>query len=334
MPEEKPYQPTPSRLRKARRDGDVAKSSELNGVAAFLCGTLCAFGLAPLAFPLLNDWLRVAASGGFAPGAAFALGGLALAPALAAGLGGALTGIAQTGGLVPKGIKFQPNKLLPHEGFKRMFSRESAIGALRALLAFAICIVMLWPVVPEVLTLGAQLDGPAALAGLARATALRMIVSAIAVGAAFAVVDVLLQRANWMKRLKMSYDELKRDNRESNGDPYLRHRRKQRHQQLARAALNRTREASFVIANPTHIAMALRYAPPEVAVPRVLVRAAEENALRVRAIAEEHGIPVVENVAVARALWAATEPGDAIPAELFVAVAEIVAALMREGVLT
>jgi flagellar biosynthetic protein FlhB len=88
-----------------------------------------------------------------------------------------------------------------------------------------------------------------------------------------------------------------------------------------------------VVVNPTHVAVALEYSPPDVLVPIVLVRASDEGALRVREEAKTHGIPIVENIPLARALFAAANVGDAIPHEHYVAVAEIVAALTREGVL-
>jgi flagellar biosynthetic protein FlhB len=85
--------------------------------------------------------------------------------------------------------------------------------------------------------------------------------------------------------------------------------------------------------NPTHVAVALRYAPPAVPVPEILVRAQDDAALRVRAIAREHRIPVVEDVALARLLFARGAGGRPIPADAYVAVAQIVAALAREGLL-
>ena len=100
-----------------------------------------------------------------------------------------------------------------------------------------------------------------------------------------------------------------------------------------RGAIGRTREASFVVVNPTHVAVAIRYAPPAVPVPEILVRALDDAALRVKAIAREHRIPVVEDVALARLLFAHGESGRAIPPETYVAVAQVIAALAREGVL-
>lgn len=331
MSDDKPFPATATRLRKARREGDIPQSHELNVVAAFLGGGLCAVAAAPPALSLAAAWLLRAARGEDARGTAAALAVMALAPACAAAASGAAAALVQSGGIASRPLKFDPAKLALDQGFKRMFSRISAVAALRAVLAFAVCAVVLGPIMRDALTLGYAVDGPQALAALARASALRMLFSALAVGAAFALADLFLQRAQWLKRMRMSFDEVKHDYREQNGDPHQRLRRKELHKARAREALQHVRGASFVVANPTHLAIALRYDPPAVAVPRVLVRAADDAALRVRAIAEEHGIPIVENVSVARALYAATLPGNPVPPELYVAVAEIVAALMREG---
>jgi len=124
---------------------------------------------------------------------------------------------------------------------------------------------------------------------------------------------------------------MKREAKESDGDPLARSRRRSLHRQLSRGAMHRVKEAAFVVTNPTHIAVALAYHPPEVPVPRVLVRAADDAAARVREIAREYGVPLVENVALARALYAAARPGDFIAQEHYIAVAEIVAALVKTG---
>jgi type III secretion protein U len=156
---------------------------------------------------------------------------------------------------------------------------------------------------------------------------------AAGVGAFFAFADYAVVRRRWLQSLKMTFEEFKRDAKEQDGDPHTKSRRKQLHRTLVRGGIARTREASFVVVNPTHIAIALRYAPPAVPVPEILVRASDAAALDVRAIAERAGIPVVENVALARLLWRCGEAGRPIPAESFVAVATAIAALIRAGVL-
>ena len=102
---------------------------------------------------------------------------------------------------------------------------------------------------------------------------------------------------------------------------------------LVRGAIARTREASFVVVTPTHVAVALRYAPPQIPVPEVLVRAADGGALRVRALAREAGIPVIEDAPLARLLYATSAGSRAIAPETYVAVAQIVADIAHAGLL-
>ena len=306
---------------------------ELNAVGAFVGGCLGLGFTIAIGADAAAAGLRSAAQGVTSPTAALvvvAASGFTMLGAMAGGIGAS---VVQTGGFAPRPLKMQFDKMAPTEGFKRMFSRESAISAARALLAIFVCTLILRVSILSVSAIVPEMEAPGQLALIARDCLIRIVVTVLAIGCAFSAVDLLVVRAQWLRRLRMDFFELKRDAKEQMGDPHLRAKRKSRHASLSRAAIARTAEASFVVANPTHIAIALLYRPPSVAVPRVLVRAAEASALRVRDIAAEAGIPVIENVPLARALWSASEPGRPIPRDLFVAVAEIVANLMSEGAL-
>ena len=136
-------------------------------------------------------------------------------------------------------------------------------------------------------------------------------------------------RGAWLRKLRMSFEERKRESKEHDGDPFARGRRRALHRSLLRGAIAKVKDASFVVANPTHVAVALEYRPPDVPVPLVVVRAAGSAALRVRALAGVHRVPVIENVALARALYDDARVGQPIGRIHYVAVAEIVAALSR-----
>ena len=157
--------------------------------------------------------------------------------------------------------------------------------------------------------------------------------AACVVGALFAGADYGVHLVRWRKRLRLSFDELKRDQKENDGDPLARGRRRALHRQLSRGSLRKVKDAAFVVTNPTHIAIALEYRPPDVPVPRVLVRAADDAAARVRELAGAYGVPLIEHVALARHLYATARAGEFIPHETYVAVAEVVAALTKAGVL-
>jgi flagellar biosynthesis protein FlhB len=335
--EEKRHEATPARRRRALHEGNVARSSELTGIAAFGAAIVAAAFAAPLAVAAAASAVRQSAAHpatAGVPGGIVALTVAALIPASAAASAGALTALAQNGGLhvVPPHVDLK--RLDPVAGVKRMLGGEAVLAVLRGVLAFTAALAALAPVVRDVVAGAAALGSPGAAAALVASAALRACGAAFAVGAVFAVADYALARRRWLRGLRMSFEELKRDAKENDGDPHARARRKSAHRTIARAAVRRTREASFVVVNPTHVAVALRYAPPAVAVPEILVRAADEAALRVRAIAREHRIPVVENVELARLLYAHGATGRAIPPETYVAVAHVVAALAREGVLS
>jgi len=352
---DKRFDPTPTRKERAVREGNVARSAELSGVASFGAAALAATAAVPFACGAAMAALRGASAhplgmstSAFAMGAAppasalvtvalpsalVAVALAAFAPAAAAAVAGVAVGLAQAGGLRLTGLKLDLKRLDPFAGLKRMLGADAAIGAARAALAFAAALAALVPLGRDVLAAAASLASPAAAALLVGQAALRAVGCALAVGAAFALADYALARKRWAKGLKMSFDELKREAKENEGDPQAKARRKSTHRALVRGAIGRTREASFVVVNPTHVAVALRYDPPAVPVPEVLVRALDEAALAVKALAREHGIPVVEHVGLARLLYAQGEPGRAIPPEAYVAVAQVVASLARAGVL-
>ena len=154
-------------------------------------------------------------------------------------------------------------------------------------------------------------------------------VAAVSVGLLFSVAEYAAARRVWLRKLRMSFEERKREVKEEEGDAILRGRRRAMHRALLRSGLHRIKDAAFVVTNPWHVAVALEYRPPEVCVPRVLVRALDELALQVNRVARRHRIPVVENVALARALYRDGRTGEPIPHVHYVAVAEIVAALTR-----
>jgi len=334
---QKRFDATPARKQKARRDGNVARSNEVAGVAAFAGATLAAFAAIPvIGIGAAGALSAIAAHPrGFVPpaqlGAVFAL---SLVPAGTAAVCAAAAGVLQAGGLRFNVPKWQFSRLNPVAGLKRMFGGEAIVGALRAVIAFCGVTLALWPLARDVFARATTLADPSALGLLAVAGAQRVCWSAIGVGACFAVADYALVRRRWLGDLKMTFEEMRRDQKENDGDPGARARRKALHRTFVRGSIALTKEASFVVVNPTHIAIAIRYAPPAVAVPEILVRAVDEGAQSVKLLARRHAIPIVENVALARALYAQGEAGRAIPAPMFVAVARVIAELIRAGALT
>jgi flagellar biosynthesis protein FlhB len=330
---EKPYDATPAKREKAKREGNAARSSEIGVVAAFAAALAGVWGVAPFVASAAREAFVGAARRTSDLHAALVVVALACVPLVLAALVGSAASLAQSGGVHLRAVTFAPKHLAPQSGLKRMLGGEALVGAVRGTCAFVAALAVAGLALRDVLApamRGGSLDALAALVG---AAAERIAAGVLLVGLAFAAVDYALARKRWLHGLKMSHDELKRDVREHDGDPHAKSRRKTFHRALVRGSLQRVREAAFVVVNPTHVAVALAYDPPRIGVPLVLVRAADEGAAQVRALAREHGVPLVENVGLARALYAEGEVDRPIPQAHYFATAHVVAELARAGVL-
>lgn len=326
---EKPFEPTPQRIEKARREGDVARSSELGGNVAFALAGAATVAAAPLVSANARAAIATAASGRVPWAAAEATVGYALLPVSAAALAAVAAGIVQAGGLRVTAVALKFERLNPLEGVKRILSRETSAHAVRAAAAFAIAAAAMVPAIVTAASEMLRASGLPAIGAAAWTASERAVLAAVATGLAFAAAEYAAARAAWLRRLRMTFEERKREAREQDGDPMARGRRRALHRALLRGALSDVKDASFVVVNPTHVAVALEYRTPAVPVPRVTVRAAGEFARRVRALARAHSVPVVENAALARALYRDARVGEPIARAHYVAVAEIVAALQR-----
>jgi flagellar biosynthesis protein FlhB len=334
--DDKRFDATVSRRARAKREGNVAQSAELSGMAAFGAATLVTMLAVPLGASAVVAALRDIAAHPLGHRTSAALAGAAsaaLLPLAAAAAAGTAASLLQRGGLHFSGPKLEPKRLDPVAGIKRMTGGETVVAIVRATVGFAAALAAIVPSARDAIAGSVELGTPSGAAGLVAVATLRACCAALAVGVAFAFADYALARRRWLRGLKMSLHEIKRDAKENEGDPQARARRKGTHRAIVRGAIARTREASFVVANPDHVAVALRYAPPSIPVPEILVRALDDVALRVRALAREHGIPIVEDVALARLLYAQGESGRPIPADAYVAVAQVIAVLARDGLL-
>ncbi len=246
---------------------------------------------------------------------------------------GAALSVVQTGGSVSL-RKLAPDlsRANPITGLKNIFNAQRLVGIARALVA---ALLVGWLAVRSLLAHSADLahstGNPAAGGHLAGRLALEIAWLAALVGLALAALDLLMTRHVWWRRLKMSRDEVKREHREAEGDPEQKAARRRAHQEmLSEATLTAVRKATVVVVNPTHLASALRYDETRDEAPLVLAQGRGELARRIADEARAHGIPVVRDVPVARAL-AELEVGDLIPETLFEAVATILRELWEAG---
>jgi flagellar biosynthetic protein FlhB len=336
---------TPHRLEEARRKGDVAKTPDLPQWAS-LAG---AFGVLAIA----GGWLMQRLAGSLTPFLAHAgdlslqgAGGvyvfrqaagasapILLAVLLAAGLAGGLGHVVQHGFLWNPG-KLAPDlsKLDPMNGLKRMFGVDSLVQFLKTLLKVACTAFVAWMVLkPHAM----ELTNLAAMEPAAIIPALAQLMKALfyailAFLGVTAAVDWLWQRYRFSVRMRMTREEVKEDFRQSEGDPHVKAKLKQmRLEKAKRRMMQAVPKATVVVMNPTHYAVALRYDPNETPAPQCIAKGLDDLALKIRAVAEEAGVPIVEDPPLARSLYAAVDVDDILPPLHYEAVAKIIGFIMN-----
>ena len=342
--DERTEEPTQRRLEDAAKRGDVAKSQEL---PVFL-----GLGALTLAIMIGGEWsgARTALDLRFFlaqphlvpddPTAILASGRHALAILLRAVLvpvGFAVAAALAAGLLQHRPVwSFEPlkpswSRLSPGAGIKRIFGRPALAafvkGVLKILIVGFVVTVALWG---ERGRVGLLVGLPTPdLVGYMTRIALRMLGLALAIYAALALGDYVMTRFSWLKRQRMTKQELKEELKEQDGNPEIKARLRQlRSQRLRKRMMAAVPKATVVVTNPTHYAVALLYEKGQAA-PICVAKGVDELALRIRSVADEHRVPIVENPPLARALHASVEIDDEIPVEHYKAVAEVVGFVLR-----
>jgi flagellar biosynthetic protein FlhB len=228
-------------------------------------------------------------------------------------------------------LKPKLSKISPAAGFGRLFSKQSlanfAKGLVKLLVVGAIMAALMWP---ERRRLDAFIGkDPAALLPVTQSLALSMLGAVVAVLAIVAAADYLFQYRQWFERQKMSVRELKEEFKQTDGDPMIKAKIKQlRHMRARKRMMSAVPSASVVITNPTHFAVALRYERGMNA-PICVAKGADLIARKIREVATSHGIPIIENPPLARALHGTIEIDQEVPPEHYQAVAEVIGYVMR-----
>lgn len=229
-------------------------------------------------------------------------------------------------------LKLDLKKLDPIKGFKRIFSVKAIIELIKSVLKISligsVTFVILWMNLEEVLSLSFKSPWDT-LSTIAFLTALMGIASSIVL-LLISVLDYFYQRYDYEKNLKMSKQDIKDEYKNSEGDPIVKSRIKQRQREMAmRRMMQEVPKADVVITNPTHYAIALKYEDGEMDAPVVIAKGADFIAQKIKLIAKENEIVMVENRDLARGMYGQVEIGDRIPDEFFRAVAEILAYVYR-----
>jgi flagellar biosynthetic protein FlhB len=228
-------------------------------------------------------------------------------------------------------IKPALSKISPGAGLGRLFSRQAlanfAKGLAKLALIGAVIVALLWPQrFRMVAIVGAD---PAAILPFTRSLAMQMLGTVVAILAIVAASDYLFQYRQWYERQKMSVQEMKEEFRQTEGDPTVKGKLRQlRQARMRKRMMAAVPKASVVITNPTHFAVALRYERGMNA-PVCVAKGADLIARKIREVAQQHDIPVIENPPLARALHGTVEIDQEIPPEHYRAVAEIIGYIMR-----
>jgi len=228
-------------------------------------------------------------------------------------------------------LKPKLSKISPAAGFKRLFSKIAIANFIKGLVKLtligAVMTAILWP-------RRNQLDGlvtmdPAVVLGLTKTLSLEMLGTVVVILAIVAAADYLFQYRQWFERQKMSVRELKEEFKQTEGDPAIKAKIRQLRQSRARKRMMAAvPKASVIVTNPTHYAIALQY-DRGMNAPVCLAKGIDTIALKIREVAAEHNIPVVENPPLARALHATVEIDQEVPPEHYRAVAEVIGYVMR-----
>ena len=341
---EKTEDPTQKRLEEALKRGDVVKSQEVNTwfVMAGATLVLMAFSAgmsrdltATMRGLIANSW-QISVDGPALPGL-FKKIGLEIVAAVAipflvlmlAALGGNLVQhklVWSFDGLMPK-----LSKLSPLAGLQRQFSKQAIAnfgkGLVKIVIVGAVLASLMWPERQHMEAL--VHSDPATLLPYVFSITLKLMGTVVAMLAVIAAADYLFQYRQWYEKQKMSLRELKEEFKQSEGDPTIKGKLKQMRQaRMRKRMMAAVPKASVIITNPTHFAVALQY-ERGMAAPICVAKGVDALALKIREIATEHRIPIVENPPLARALHATVQIDQVIPPEHYKAVAEVIGYVMR-----
>jgi flagellar biosynthesis protein FlhB len=342
---EKTEQPTPRRLEEAVKHGQIARSSEVQTVFVFsavllaltftghetwrvmihaMAGILGHLHQVPFSFNLLP---------GYAINSVLVIAQCAGPVALAAVLGGLLAGSMQNR-FQTASEALSPNwdRVNPAEGFKRVFSMKAAVPSLISLAKLAAIILLSYSTVETILRdpiFYTSVD-VARIAGFMAESSFKIFLRVIMIMVVIAGVDYAYQSWRNSQELMMTKDELKEEAKNSETNANIKARQRKRRQQISmRQMLAEVPKADVVVTNPTHFAVAIRYDSKQMKAPRVVAKGARLHAQRIKEIARQHQVPITENKPLARLLFKHCRVGGEVPAQVYVAVAEVLAWVYR-----
>ncbi|GAA0553536.1 flagellar biosynthetic protein FlhB [Rhizomicrobium palustre] len=343
--EQQTEEPTQKRLDQAREHGDVIQSAEVTTLILLLGGTLSVAMFAQNASIELSKLFRTFIAEPDQIGTDGAslkiLMGMLLMKLLI--IIGPMLGFMMLSGIVANVLQHRPtfsfeklkpnlNKLNPISGFGRMFGKEGLVNIIKGILKIAIVGAAIWfQVWPERALVEASLtQSPGAVAGDMSHLFFKVMLATLCSMLLIAGVDYLYQYMQFMKRNRMSKQEIKEEFKQTEGDPHVKGKLKQmRMEKAKRRMIAAVPKATVVITNPTHFAVALYYESGKTQAPVCVAKGTDALALRIREVAKQHEVPIVENPPLARALYATIEVDDPIPSDHYKAVAQVISYVMK-----
>jgi flagellar biosynthetic protein FlhB len=332
-------QPTSFKIAKAREKGSVARGMDLG----FLTSLAAFAGYAWIAGPSASGRIAQAAKDALvsapqvlaSPNEILSLTGIVLSSMVRplAFMAAVIFVIVLVFEIVQTGpvfstepLKLDFNRLNPTQGFKRVFSVRMLIETAKNILKLAVYIALTYVVVRKVQTVTiVSITDARSLAEAMTQTGFRLLILFLAAAAVFAALDQLIVRNQFLRKMRMSRREVRRELRDREGEPRMKQRRKQLHAEFVKMSqsLRNVRGADIVITNPTHYAVALRYDPKTMAAPKVVSRGANQFAQRLKRLAFLYGVVIVQNRQLARSLYLGCELDREIPEAYFKLVADI-----------
>jgi flagellar biosynthetic protein FlhB len=335
---DKTEEPTQKRLDDARRKGQVWKSRDFTGVVVFLVGLGTLKGMAPTIRYELNKLCSFAfdkvahpvdlehATYGMTLMAAQSVVVLTLPVVAACAVAGALVDFLQVGPLFSvESVMPKADKLNIINGIKNMFSKKQLVELLKSSVKIGVTGYVVYGVVRDAMPMVAEtIHGTAdtmldVLAELIERIAIRVSVLFFM----FAGFDLWFQRRSYMQQMMMSKEEIKREYKESEGDPHHKAKRRELHHEILEGAqMQQVKKSDVVVTNPDHVAVAIKYDKEADGAPRVICKGVDSRAEAIKALAKEGDVPLLRNVPLAHALLR-VEAGEEIPETLYDAVAEV-----------
>lgn len=342
--QEKTEEATPKRRYEARKKGQVAKSVDLNAAFNLFALVVVLFALQGYYLDYLKNFLvncftELSPVKPDSPVIALRKGSsvflVLVGPVfLTAFIAGLISNFIQVGMVFStESLKPKWERIDPMSGFKRICSLRTIVEVIKNLIkVLVILMVVVFTVKKEIpAVLGTPLADCAQGLGLGGSIALSMVIAVIIAFSAIACLDLIYQRYQYRKNLRMSKQEVKDEFKQTEGDPHFKAKVKERQRQIAfRRMAQEVPKATVVVTNPTHYAVALKYRRDSMGAPQVVAKGADLIAERIKKLARENGVPVVENKPVAQFLYQKVEAGETIPEELYQAVAEILAVVYHQ----